>query len=96
MFWQHLTGGAAPQAIDIQAAAAAAICGPLHSCAEHFKHFFSIMLNSENLSQLTSLVADVVAERRNRGRNIKAPLDEAGVVRGQEFSQVHLWRNFRF
>lgn len=54
------------------------------------------MLNSENLSQLTSLVADVVAERKNRGRNIKAPLDEAGVVRGQEFSQVHLWRNFRF
>lgn len=89
MFWQHLTGGAAPQTIDIQAAAAA-ICGPLHSCAEHFKHFFSIMLNSENLSQLTSLVADVVADGRNRGRNIKAPLDEAGVVRGQEFSQVHL------
>lgn len=36
------------------------------------------MLNSENLSQLTSLerrrMADVVAGRRNRGRNIITPV----------------------
>lgn len=31
------------------------VTGLQHSCAEHFKHFFSIMLNSRNLSQLTSL-----------------------------------------
>lgn len=31
------------------------VTGLRHSCAEHFKHFFSIMLNSRNLSQLTSV-----------------------------------------
>lgn len=58
------------------------------------------MLNSENLSQLTSLerrrMADVVAGRRNRGRNINARLDEARVVRGQEFRQEHPWKNVQF
>lgn len=58
------------------------------------------MLNSENLSQLTSLewrqMADVVAGWRTRGRNINAPLDEARVVRGQEFQQMHLWKDVQF
>lgn len=57
------------------------VTGLQHSCAEHFKHFFSIMLNSRNLSQLTSLrlqpwLVDFAAGQRHRCRNTNAKLDQ--------------------